>query len=475
MRTMPLLLAICLVKAMSAYAEAPSGDEARQALKRAAVFFNETVTVEGGYLWRYSADLAQREGEVKATATESWVQPPGTPTVGEAYLAAYEATGDPYYLEAARKSARALVHGQLQSGGWEYRLEAGTEKRKAYAFRADNNESGKNVSTLDDNTTQAALQFLMKFDKAVQFKDPSVHEAVEYALAKLMEVQFPNGAWPQRFSGPLDPAEHPVIKASYPESWSRDYVQRSYYGHYTFNDGGISDTIDTMLLAHDIYDITAYRDSAIKAGDFILLAQMPDPQPGWAQQYDANMHPAWARKFEPPAITGGESQGVMRTLIQLSLRTGERRFLEPIPRALAYYRASVLPDGRLARFYELQTNRPLFFTKDYQLTYSSDDMPTHYSFITSNSLDSIQDEYEVAVRTLDEKEGSKKSVRVPRAVPADPVAVREAIDGLDARGAWVTTGRLRSEGEDGDTRQIIDSSVFCTNIRILTAYIRARQ
>ena len=38
---------------------------------------------------------------------------------------------------------------------------------------------------------------------------------------------------------------------------------------------------------------------AERAGDFILAAQMPEPQPAWAQQYDAAMHPAWARKFEP--------------------------------------------------------------------------------------------------------------------------------------------------------------------------------
>ena len=31
--------------------------------------------------------------------------------------------------------------------------------------------------------------------------------------------------------------------------------------------------------------------------------QMPDPQPGWAQQYDYDMRPMWARKFEPAAIT----------------------------------------------------------------------------------------------------------------------------------------------------------------------------
>ena len=97
---------------------------------------------------------------------------------------------------------------------------------------------------------------------------------------------------------------------------------------------------------------------------FFVLAQLPEPQPAWAQQYDHEMHPAWARKFEPPAVSGGESQGVIRTLMTLYRRTAAvtddaDRFLEPIPRAIAYLRRSLLNDGRLARFYELETNRPL--------------------------------------------------------------------------------------------------------------------
>jgi hypothetical protein len=54
--------------------------------------------------------------------------------------------------------------------------------------------------------------------------------------------------------------------------------------------------------------------------------------------------------------------------------------LEPVPRAIAYLKRSRLPDGRLARFYELRTNRPLYFTKDYKLTFSDADVPTHYAF-----------------------------------------------------------------------------------------------
>jgi len=114
----------CMVLPMSADAGDTSlRDRAAKSLKKAVGFFRREVATEGGYLWRYSADLARREGEGAASATTVWVQPPGTPSVGAAYLEAYEATGDRYYLEAARETAYCLVRGQLRSGGWDYRIE----------------------------------------------------------------------------------------------------------------------------------------------------------------------------------------------------------------------------------------------------------------------------------------------------------------------------------------------------------------
>ena len=50
-----------------------------------------------------------------------WVQPPGTPAVGMAYLDAYDVSGDTLYLNGAIDAARALAWGQLGSGGWDYR------------------------------------------------------------------------------------------------------------------------------------------------------------------------------------------------------------------------------------------------------------------------------------------------------------------------------------------------------------------
>jgi hypothetical protein len=134
-----------------------------------------------------------------------------------------------------------------------------------------------------------------------------------------------------------------------------------------------------------------------------------------------------------------------------------------------------LPDGRLARFYELRTNRPLYFTRDYQLTYSSDDMPTHYAFIVGSQLDTIARRYD-EVR----KRGARRqptSFEPARPNQSDALA-RQAADiiaALDERGAWVEPGRMRYHGEDDDTRQVIDSRSFARHLLVLARFIAAEQ
>ncbi|MDA3798774.1 MAG: hypothetical protein PF692_06815 [Kiritimatiellae bacterium] len=50
-----------------------------------------------------------------ASPTQVCVQPSGTPTVGMAYVKAYECIGDTFYLEAANETSKALMFGQLES------------------------------------------------------------------------------------------------------------------------------------------------------------------------------------------------------------------------------------------------------------------------------------------------------------------------------------------------------------------------
>ncbi|MEZ5299894.1 MAG: hypothetical protein R3F11_04380 [Verrucomicrobiales bacterium] len=64
-------------------------------------FFHNNAATHGGYVYLYSADLSLRQAEGIPGPDTIWVQPPGTPAVGEAFLDAYEATGSPEAKEAA--------------------------------------------------------------------------------------------------------------------------------------------------------------------------------------------------------------------------------------------------------------------------------------------------------------------------------------------------------------------------------------
>ncbi|MBI2477345.1 MAG: hypothetical protein HYV60_01445 [Planctomycetia bacterium] len=455
-------------------ADAPTKDEAVRALRKAVEFFRGEVSASGGYLWGYSSDLTRQEGENQASNTTAWVQPPGTPSVGGAYLFASETIGDSYYLEAARETAHALVRGQLQSGGWDYLIAFDPKVRVKYAYRVEGGSGKvKNVTTLDDNTTQAALRYLMQVDKALEFKDVQIHDSVTFALTSLLKAQYPNGAWPQRFEAPPDVLLFPVVKANYPDSWPREYPKEDYRSYYTFNDNSIADMIETMFDAERMYGESKYGDAAKKAGDFILLAQLPQPQPAWAQQYNAKMQPAWARRFEPASVTGGESQGILRILMSIYRETGDKKYLAPIPAAIKYLRSSLLPDGQLARFYELKTNRPLYFTKEYVLTYDDGDLPTHYGFKIGARLDAIEAEYERLLKTDSSKLKPRESKPTYKMSESLAQQARAAVDSLDKRGAWIEPGTLRTYGDDNSSEGVIDTRTFAKNVETLSKFIAA--
>jgi PelA/Pel-15E family pectate lyase len=453
-----LLLLLLLLLPTPARADDPAlKADAARALKAAATFFRDKAAVRGGYVYYVTPDLAQRWGEGKASPTTVFVQPPGTPAVGEAFLDAFAATGDTFYLDAATAAAECLANGQLQSGGWTQTIEFGPAKRVGKYRKMPG--GNWNASSLDDDQTQSALRFLARADQALGFKNAAVSDAAKYGYDALLKAQFPNGGFPQVFTGPSPAA--PVVKAKYPDfDYRTEGKVKEYWTHYTLNDGLPGTVAEALVTAHAVYGDARYKAALAKLGDFLILAQMPEPQPVWCQQYDRDMQPVWARKFEPPAVSGWESQDAMETLIRVARFTGDRKYLEPVPRALAYLRKSLLPDGRLARFYELKTNRPLYMDAAYRLTFDPSAAPAHYGWTQPSRLDAIE-----------------KQLTAPPPKRARPTEaeVRRVIAALDAEGRWVSTyanERLTGQPPFAAGFRYVSSEVFRRNVGVLSEYLR---
>ena len=507
-----IITGLCLLCTTGFAADSELPQQAAEAVQKVVDYLRAEIAAGGGYLGHYvfdkeHAEILQWWGEGRATRDQNWIQPPGNPTVGFAFLRAWEATGDAQYLDAAIEVALSLVRGQLACGGWDYIVDHSPEGAQRWAYRRNltsKNESlmkGRNQGTFDDNVSQHATRLLIAVDRTLAAMDPAarakraidepqklrfalipedyrwseavgqwhdvgaeeavpwpqvlseseikftgegltltllgeggeatgetqvqfefgrdqqkafreftaanvgrllavvlddelimapqirapipgmgiiqfggglppdlanaqmeIRSAAMYALEFLLEAQYEFGGWPQRF--PLS--------------------SRGYSRYATFNDNSIADCFDVMMRAWEAYGDERYRESVLQAGQFMIDAQLPDPQPTWAQQYDEDLKPGWARRFEPPAACAGESRGVIRSLIRIALFTGDDKYLEPIGPALDWYKRSELTGkdkGNWARFYELGTNKPLYFTAGtYRLTYDDSNVPTHYSF-----------------------------------------------------------------------------------------------
>lgn len=451
--------------------EAALRNEAGAALSKAATHYREKVARHGGYVYYCSPDFTRRLGEGVAGPEEIWVQPPGTPSVGLAYLAAHKATGDKFYLDAARETGKSLIYGQLASGGWTASIDFDPRGPRIGQYR-NGKGRGRNNSTLDDGISQTAIGFLARLDGELEFKDSAVHEAVTIASDALLKAQFPCGAFPQVWTGPVPDVAGK--QASFPAyEWRTEGRIKNYWDMYTLNDGLAGTVAATLLELHAVYQDDKYLAALRRLGDFLILAQMPDPQPAWAQQYSHDMQPIWARRFEPPAVTGGESQDVLETLLRIYRVTGDKKYLSPIPRALAYLKKSELADGRLARYYELQTNKPLYMTRrgdEYSLTYDDSNLPDHYGWKVASRLAAIQKGYEIALQAAPQ-------VAANSTMP-DATAVRKIVADLDAQGRWLSTyagERLTGQPKFKPGEQYLSSEVFARNVQTLADYLSATQ
>ncbi len=474
----------------SSFSAPPKEKDVLAAMKKATDFMMDTVSYNGGFVWSYSADLSEQWGEVPSRRTMIWVQDPGTIGVGRMFLEAYKATGEDFYLKQAQRVANALIWGQHPSGGWHYFIDFDmtgvrdwydTVLSKCWGWEEYYHYYGN--CTFDDSVTSGTTQFLMEL--YMMTLDPKYRTPLLKAMDFILESQFPNGAWPQRY-----PLMH-----SYPHDGHPDYTS-----YFTYNDNVIQDNIYLLLDAWEQLGNEAYREAAHRGMDFVIISQLPSPQAGWGQQYDHNMNSVAARSYEPASVMPGQTQQCISDLITFFRITGNKKYLRGIPAAIDWLENSYLPKDHIsaesrqgathATFYELGTNRPLYAHREgtsiekgrYWVDYEPRNFPGHYGMQTRIDVDAIKREYQRAA--AQEPDEAMQEYQLKKALPhpvreVSPERVAELISSMDSRGAWieeisipdyidvVNNPRRRLQG--------IRTGSYINNMRTLIGYMTAQK
>ena len=161
------------------------------------------------------------------------------------------------------------------------------------------------------------------------------------------------------------------------------------------------------------------------------------------------------------------SQEVIETLLRIYDHTGDKRYLKPIPDALQWLRSSTLPDGKLARYYELRTNRPLYmrrYGKEYHLTYDDRNLPKHYGWKWESRVQALTEAYEARLRGI---------LPEPTLVRAQEIKTIQSE--LDDHGRWVSTyagERLVGQPEFSLGQRYLSSERFANNLTKLSQYLQ---
>ena len=439
------------------------------AMKKAAAFMTDEVAVGGGYVWNVLPDLSRRWGELEASPTIIWVQPPGTATVGHAFLDAYHATGDEQFYDAAKSAADALVAGQHPRGGWNYVVDtAGEDSLKRWyetyghnAWRMEEYHRYYGNATFDDAGTAEASQLLLRV--YLEKREAKYRAPLDKAIQFVLDAQYPNGGWPQRFPFVENGGAH---------------GHADYTPYITFNDDVAGENIEFLLYAHQALGSNDARlvDAIERGMDIYVKTQQPMPQPAWGlQHFPDTLKPAPARTIEPQAFATHTTGTNIRSMIGFYRLTGDRKFLERLPEALDWLDQvrtpqNLIAPGRTHPTFILEgSNTPVYIHRrgsnitngQYYADTNPNNLIVHYGSFRNVDTAAIRAEYEAAVAMdpaaliaaspLKARAGSLKlpkyftlrdvsiwdmSTDARRERPTTPARVAELVSGLNDRGYW---------------------------------------
>jgi PelA/Pel-15E family pectate lyase len=305
-------------------------DEISLAMKRATQFMIDSVGYHGAFLWEYSFEHKRYWGELEARRTMGWTQGKGgTPAMGDILLDAYHATGDEYYYESACIVADALIHAQLECGGWNYCFDLAGEASlidwyesvSQYKWPAQEFMYYYGNATFDDMASIRCCEYILRI--YLEKNDPRYKPALDKAIDFVLKSQYPIGGWPQRF--PLS-YEHPYM--GFPD----------YSSFITLNDGAMAGIIDFLVNCYMTLGDRRFIDPIYRAMHCIMLLQYESPVAGWGLQYSTG------RPFEPAALASNGTSGGIEMLLRFYRLTGDKRFLEKIPAAFEFLEKIKLDD-----------------------------------------------------------------------------------------------------------------------------------
>jgi PelA/Pel-15E family pectate lyase len=283
---------------------------------------------------------------------------------------------DWYVSAPARAVADSVIQYQSPQGGWPKATDLARPPRSPGDIPAPNN--GR-ANTFDNGGTTIPMEFLARIITASN--ETRYAESFNRGLDYLFAAQYPNGGWPQ----------------FYP-------LREGYYSHITYNDGAMIRVLTVLRGVAQGRAPYAFVDAerrakaaaAVARGiDCILRTQVK--QAGkltvWCAQHDREtLAPAWARNYEIPSLSGAESVGIVRFLMEIESPTPE--IIAAVDGAVAWFQSAKITglryqrgraaDGQrdgwvesdpqaeplLARFYELDSNRPIFAGRDKVIHYT---------------------------------------------------------------------------------------------------------
>ena len=260
-----------------------------------------------------------------------------------------------YGTPEARHVADNILSFQTPAGGWGKNVDRTGPLRQRgqhYVSFDGGRESWNFVGTIDNNATVTELRFLAR----VQAQLPGAEgQAYRAAFARgvryLLTAQYPNGGLPQIY--PLQGGYHDAI--TYNDDAFANVVQllrevAARQGDYAF--------LPEALASES-------RAAAEKAIRVVLATQVVTDgvRTGWCQQHDAlTLAAVGARNFEPIALASNESARLLLLLMQLPDPSAE--VVAAVHAGAAWLKRTALPGGNWARFYDVQTMKPIFGDRD---------------------------------------------------------------------------------------------------------------